>query len=72
MKFLLLALGALTLSACQGHPVIDVGANPGDPSATVPPAQYSPVTTGTRNYQPVDPSPWAETNEGVAPKKEIE
>ena len=42
---------------------------PDDPSAVTPSVRYAPVLRGTRSYRPVDPKPWAATNESVAPQE---
>jgi hypothetical protein len=68
MKPVFLTAFAVILSACSGTPVIDVAADPSDPSSRVPAVSYVPVTTGTIDYRPVAPKPWAERNESVAPK----
>jgi hypothetical protein len=43
------------------------GRDPADPSASVPPAGYAPVTSGTKSYRPVQPAPWGNVNRGVTP-----
>jgi hypothetical protein len=67
MKSLLLMAMAVILSACSGPPAIEVGPNPSDAHARVPSSRYVPVTAGTVDYRPVDPKPWTERNERVAP-----
>ena len=68
MKSVLLAAAAVLLAACSDPPpLIKTGA---DPSDSLPPLRYVPVTAGTVDYQPVAPQPWAERNRAVAPKKE--
>jgi len=42
-------------------------ASPADPGARVPPAIYSPVTSGTKSFRPVEPLPWGDVNRRVAP-----
>ncbi len=59
---------ALLLSACAGKPTVTIGPDPGDPAAAVPAAPYTSVTAGTTVYRPVEPKPWVEQNERVAPK----
>jgi hypothetical protein len=65
------AFAALT-SACAVEPpgagVLAVA----DPSTPVQPVRYQSVTSGTVNYQPVQPRPWGEVNEQVAPEAENE
>lgn len=69
MKPLVSAAVALFLSACSTQSPSPVsGSDPGDPSAPVPSARPASVTAGTADYRPVEPKPWLERNEGVAPK----
>lgn len=68
MKPVLLTATAVILSACAGPPAIEAGANPSDANSRVPATRYVPVTAGTVEYRPVDPKPWTERNERVAPK----
>ena len=70
MKTFVVMAVAVTLSACSSPPVIGVGADPSDPSASVPRLRYIPVTAGTVDFRPADPKPWIERNDSVAPKKE--
>lgn len=70
MKFLILAAAAAVLSACSGQPIIHSGADPSDPTASVPTTRYVPVAAGTIDYQPVAPKPWPEQNRRVAPRSE--
>ena len=68
MKPVLLMAAAVILSACSGPPAIESAANPSDAGSPVPTLRYVPVTAGTVDYRPVDPRPWTERNERVAPK----
>ena len=43
-------------------------ATPDDPGAPAPPARYSPVTSGTKTYRPVEPLPWGDINRRVTPQ----
>jgi len=43
-------------------------ATPDDPDAPAPPARYSPVTSGTKTYRPVEPLPWGDINRRVTPQ----
>jgi len=45
-----------------------LGRDPADPEASVPPARYSPVTSGTKSHRPVEPLPWGDVNRRVMPK----
>lgn len=44
-------------------------ASPADPGAPVKANRYSPVTSGTKSYRPVEPLPWGDVNRRVAPKQ---
>lgn len=68
MKSVLLTAVAVILSACSGPPLIEAGPSPSDASAWVPAQRYVPVTAGTIDYRPVEPKPWIERNERVAPQ----
>ncbi|MFD2029133.1 hypothetical protein ACFSKM_00070 [Ancylobacter dichloromethanicus] len=63
----MLTAAAVILSACSGPPAIEAGLSPSDAGSWVPAQRYVPVTAGTVDYQPVDPKPWIERNERVAP-----
>jgi hypothetical protein len=43
------------------------GPDPSDPNVRVPSATYRPVVSGYRSQRPVEPLPWRERNEQVAP-----
>ncbi len=67
-----LAMGwALPLigSACAGPPLPSLvsGPDPSNAQAGVPAGTYTPVTAGTVDHQPVEPKPWREMNDRVAP-----
>lgn len=42
--------------------------DPSDPTQPVPATTYEPVTSGLESFRPVDPLPWGDENEKVAPK----
>ena len=44
------------------------GALPDKPIA-VPAAHYVPLGSGTKSYRPVEPMPWGEVNQRVAPRE---
>lgn len=69
MKSVLLVATAVVLSACSGLPNIQAGADPADPHAPAPRSRYAPVTAGTVDYRPVEPKPWLQQNERVAPQE---
>lgn len=60
----------LALAGCGGAPppTITAGPNPADPGAVIVAAPYVPVMAGTVNHQPVEPKPWRDMNERVAPR----
>lgn len=68
MKPITLAAAAVILAACSTPPAILSGTDPSDPAAPVPRVDYVPVTAGTAEYRPVEPKPWVEQNERVAPR----
>lgn len=71
MKSILMIAAAALLAGCSSpSDFFDTSGSPADPSSSVPAQRYVPVTAGTIDYKPVDPQPWKERNEKVAPKKE--
>jgi hypothetical protein len=44
--------------------------DPAEPGVRVPPARYSPVTSGTKSFRPVEPLPWGDINRRVTPPEE--
>lgn len=74
MKSFLLTAIAVMLAACTASPppAIVAGTDPSSTSARAKPVRYSPVTAGTSVYRPVEPKPWLEQNDQVAPKAEEE
>lgn len=61
------ALGLL-VSACFAAPERPfAGPDPSDPKTRVPAATYRPVLGGYVSQRPVDPAPWREQNDRVAP-----
>lgn len=60
---------ALTLSGCVGVPPAPLaGPDPADPSAQTPPVRYQSTTGGYVRQRPVEPAPWREQNDRVAPQ----
>jgi hypothetical protein len=57
----------LPLAACFGTPDRLAGPDPSHPAAPVPPAAYRSTLGGYTSRRPVDPAPWREQNERVAP-----
>ena len=67
-----LSLSALTigglLTACADAPRTPVaGPDPADPGARSPRVDYRPTVGPYKSQRPVDPAPWGEQNERVAP-----
>jgi hypothetical protein len=63
-----LVAGALAIQACAQVPSEPFGiADASDPNHRVPSAGYRPVLTGYSSQRPVDPLPWTERNQSVAP-----
>lgn len=62
---------ALALAGCGNAslPAITSGPDPADPRAGRSSADDTPVTAGTVLHQPVEPRPWREMNERVAPRR---
>jgi hypothetical protein len=59
---------ALLTAACSGPPSAPfVGPDPADRTVRVPPAVYRSATGPYRTERPVEPRPWDEQNERVAP-----
>jgi hypothetical protein len=67
MKRYLMAVAATLLSACSVTPTIESGATPADPASDTPPIRYAPVLSGTVDYRPAEPTPWAGGNETAKP-----
>ena len=71
MKPPIVVVLTMMLSACSSAlPVLEAGSRAGDPDVPVPHVRYIPVTAGTRDYQPVEPKPWAEQRGEAAPEPE--
>lgn len=56
------AQGAVAQVPTLGHH------DPSDPSQPAPATTYQPVTSGLQSFRPVEPLPWGNQNEKVAPK----
>src|SRR5262245_50725343 len=53
---------------CSGAPPAPLAAaDPSDPRARVPPVRYRSTIGSYRSQRPVEPAPWGEQNERVAP-----
>jgi hypothetical protein len=59
---------AVLLHGCTGAPSSpSAGPDPSNPSARTPPVGYRSTTAPYVSRRPVDPGPWTEQNERVAP-----
>jgi hypothetical protein len=71
LKFDLLAVlpaFALLLAGCTDPPRPPVvGPDPADAGARAPPVDYRSTVGSYRSQRPVEPAPWGEQNERVAP-----
>ena len=58
----------LLTAACTTAPARPyAGPDPADPAARAPASTYRPVLRGYVSQRPVEPAPWREQNERVAP-----
>ena len=70
---IVLAAGALLAQGCAPIPPQPfAGAEASDPDVRVPPAAYRPVLGTYSRQRPVEPSPWRERNDRVAPTQKKE
>jgi hypothetical protein len=67
MKLPIVVAFAAMLSACAAEPPGASALAVADPLAPVPAVGAAPVMAGTVDHQPVDPRPWGDVNERVAP-----
>jgi hypothetical protein len=59
---------ALLLAGCGDPPPLPVaGPDPADPGARTPPVGYRSTVGSYKSQRPVDPAPWGEQNQQVAP-----
>ena len=64
----MLSLAGLLPAACGGMPATPfAGPDPADPSTRVPAVGYQSTIGSYTRQRPVDPAPWLEQNERVAP-----
>ena len=61
------SLAALTAGGCAAAPPASVLAA-ADPGSPVPTVRYSSVTAPYKSQRPVEPAPWRERNERIAPQ----
>lgn len=70
LKTAALLFAASLLAACTASPAVTLAqGDPADPAAAVRPAGYRPVTAGYQSQRPVEPRPWREQNDRVAPAR---
>lgn len=62
------ALAALLTAGCSAAPPLPRAAAAADPAIPVPAARYSSVTAPYTRQRPVEPLPWREQNDRVAPQ----
>jgi hypothetical protein len=68
MQFASVFLLALLIAACAHAPTPFLSQNPSDPHAAVPPVRHTSALRTYQSQRPVDPVPWREQNERVAPR----
>lgn len=69
-RVICVALLCLPHAACLSAPgVPTAGPDPSDPKVRVPAATYRSVLDGYTRQRPVEPAPWREQNERVAPSE---
>lgn len=63
------AFAAALASACTADPPIPVaGADPSDPRARVPATSYRSTVAPYESLRPVEPAPWLQQNQQIAPQ----
>lgn len=67
LSAVLAAVALLTQGCAPTPPRPSLGADPSDSDARVPPAAYRSVLGDYSSQRPVEPTPWRERNERVAP-----
>jgi hypothetical protein len=65
---LVAAAAVAALAACSPPPPVPfAGPDPSDPRARVPAVAYRPAVAPYASQRPVEPLPWRERNDGIAP-----
>lgn len=67
MKFIVIAF-TLLAAACKPLSYPLAGGDPSDPAAPVPKTRYQSSLGAYERQRPVEPGPWREQNERVAPQ----
>jgi hypothetical protein len=63
-----LVLLALVGHGCSAPPAPVAGPDPADPHARVPPSAYRSTIGPYTSQRPVEPAPWSEQNQRIAPQ----
>jgi hypothetical protein len=63
-----LPIGAFFLAACSDASIPVGGAHPADPTVPVPAVRYRSTIGSYSSQRPVEPAPWGEQNQRVAPQ----
>ena len=67
-RCLIVCTALVLLSGCSGPSSPLVGPDPSDPAAYAPPVRHRSALAGYESQRPVEPLPWREQNERVAPQ----
>jgi len=69
MRIIVITISALLLAACTTAPARPIAAHdPADPDAPVSAVRHRTALGTYISQRPVDPAPWREQNERVAPR----
>jgi hypothetical protein len=68
MKFFVVGLALLTSACASAPPQPLLGPDPSDLGSSTPPARYRSTIAPYQSRRPVEPAPWREQNERVAPE----
>lgn len=69
MKIAIVLLSVLLVAACARAPAQPLAGNdPADPNVPVPPVRHAGSLQTYVSQRPVDPRPWREQNQRVAPQ----
>lgn len=69
LLWLAMSVPVLLAQGCAMRPGPQASADPSDAAARVPTASYRSVTRGYDSRRPVEPAPWRERNDSVAPEQ---
>ena len=62
-------LSVLAGGCALAPPVPYAGPNPADATAPLPSIRYRPTIAGYESLRPVEPAPWREQNDRIAPRR---